>query len=151
METGAVPQRRILHVSITLNVLVLLTQSLHVVIEIICAQVLSKDCAQVLGFLAFGPQPLGLFHAKGLPRVPSGALKSQGNLHLFCVGMVSTSILLYLRWKWVMPCSLGRLKLKHSACLLSQGVLPSEGADANKSRQKLWRTAQPPSQLKNSQ
>lgn len=78
--------------NITLNVLMPLTQSLLVVIKIICAQVLSKDCAQALGFLAFGQQPLGPVHAKGLLWVPSGAVKSRGNLHSLSVEMVPTPI-----------------------------------------------------------
>ena len=78
--------------NIILNVLMPLTQSLHVVIKIICAQVLSKDSARVLGFLAFGFQPLGLFHTKGLPWVPSGSVKSPGNLHFFYVEMVPTAM-----------------------------------------------------------
>lgn len=133
----AIPQRRILHVNITLNVLMLLTQSLHVAIKIICAQVLSKDCAQALGFLAFGPQPLGLFHAKGLLWVPSGAVKSQGNLHLFYVEMVPHFHLCSI-WDGGRWCQfhleVWNFSILPACCSREQG-LPSKGTDANKSKQ----------------
>lgn len=134
----AIPQRIFLHVNIILNVLMLLTQSLHVVIKIICVQVLSKDSARVLGFLAFGLQPLGLFHTKGLPWVPSGSVKSRSNLHLFYVEMVPSSISPASRWRWAMPSFLGGLKLQHPACCARECYLLQEQmwVKANKAMEK---------------
>lgn len=130
----AIPQRIFLHVNIILNVLMLLTQSLHVVIKIICAQVLSKDSARVLGFLAFGLQPLGLFHTKGLPWVPSGSVKSRGNLHLFYVEMVPSSISAASEME-VSNAKFPRRTETSASCVLCQGVLPSTGANVSKSKQ----------------
>lgn len=121
------------HVNIILNVLMLLTQSLHVVIKIICAQVLSKDSAQVLGFLAFGLQPLGLFHTKGLPWVPSGSVKSRGNLHLFYVEMLPSSISAASEME-ESDAKISWRTETSACCLLCQGVLPSKGTNSNKSK-----------------
>lgn len=139
----AIPPRIFLHVNIILNVLMLLTQSLHVAIKIICAQELSKDSARVLGFLAFGLQPLGLFHTEGLPWVPSGLVMSWGNLHLFYVEMVPSSISAASEME-VSDAKFSWRTETSAPCVLCQGVPPSPGASVSESKQSRGETLRRP-------